>query len=40
VSVWHEYRRREIHIGFWWGNLKHRPHGRTRQCRYNLKEIG
>jgi hypothetical protein len=22
------------------GKLKQRPHGRTRQCRYDLKEIG
>jgi len=40
VSAWHGYRRRVIHIGFWSGNLEQRPHGRTRQCRCDLKEIG
>jgi hypothetical protein len=24
--MWHVCRRREIHTGFWWGNLKRRDH--------------
>jgi hypothetical protein len=40
-----EGRRREMHIEFWWGNLKERGHLKGRKCRWghkikiDLKEI-
>jgi hypothetical protein len=42
----HMWGRRELHIGFWWGNLKEREHledlsiGGKDNIKLCLKEIG
>jgi hypothetical protein len=43
--MWHDWGRRGMHIGYWWGRQKERPLGRPRHMwvdniKIDLREIG